>query len=259
LLEHNQEPYCKACHTKNFGTRDLRQANLPYRARSPPLSPSSGTPSSPTRVYPFVTGNGYPPLLQLNHSLSPTNASFRRTERVESPTSLDEEAEEAKDVVPDNIGRISIESPPITSNATGLSQIVGNDEVAAAAALDKYASTLGRSNGNGIRPIMQTPTGTRYGIALGGSVATHSTGSPRKWGGNTPSCARCSKPVYFAEQVKAVGKTWHKVCLRCAECNTTLDSTKLRDHEDTPFCSRCYNKLHGPQGNGYALLGKAGG
>jgi len=87
--------------------------------------------------------------------------------------------------------------------------------------------------------------------------------------------------MFFADtlKVKAVGKTYHKFCLRCTECNTTLDSTKLRDHEEQPFCVRCYNKvrlrvpfsfsgkcclcellqLHGPQGQGYALLGKAGG
>ncbi|KIK54592.1 hypothetical protein GYMLUDRAFT_48495 [Collybiopsis luxurians FD-317 M1] len=268
LLEHDQKPYCKTCHVKNFGTRDLRQANLPHREmRSPSLSPGKSTngtpqfsflpPSSPTKVRSFTTGNGYLPRLQPTRVLSPTSPSFPRTERVESPTSIDEEAEEAQDTVQDTLPQTFIDSsPPIPSNTTGVSQIVGGDDVAAAAALDKFANTLGRSNGNGLRPIMQTPIGTRYGVALGGGVVSHSTG---KWGGNTPSCPKCGKSVYFAEQVKAVGKTWHKLCLRCTECNTSLDSTRLRDHEDTPLCSRCYNKLHGPQGNGYALLGKAGG
>ncbi|KAE9393980.1 hypothetical protein BT96DRAFT_978727 [Gymnopus androsaceus JB14] len=269
LLEHNQEPYCKPCHVKLFGTRDLRQANLPYRATSPPLSPgktgnttaqTSSPLFSPTRALSFATGNGTP-RLQPNRTLSPTTTSFPRTigtERVESPTGFDEEAEEARDLVEDNFARTSPASPSkVSSNTAGLSQIVGDDDVAAVAAFDKFTSTLGK--GNGVRPIMQTPTGTRYGAALGGGVVSHSTGSPRKWGGNTPSCPKCGKSVYFAEQVKAVGKTFHKACLRCDECNTTLDSTKLRDHEGTPLCSRCYNKLHGPQGNGYALLGKAGG
>ncbi|KAF9047013.1 hypothetical protein BDP27DRAFT_1346233 [Rhodocollybia butyracea] len=156
------------------------------------------------------------------------------------------------DVVGDNLARSSV---PLTvsSNATGLSQIVGDDDLAAAAAVDRFTNTLGRNNGNAVLPVMSTLTGTRYGTALGGSVAPQATGSPRKWGGapapNVPSAIR----------MKAVGKTWHKGCLRCTECNTILDSTKLRDHQDIPFCSRCYNKLHGPQGNGYALLGKAGG
>lgn len=64
-------------------------------------------------------------------------------------------------------------------------------------------------------PLRQTATGTRYGAALGG-------GSPRSpWanrampGTGTPLCSRCVKPVYFAEQVKANGKVFHKPCLRC--------------------------------------------
>ncbi|KAF8154082.1 hypothetical protein B0H34DRAFT_817995 [Crassisporium funariophilum] len=132
-----------------------------------------------------------------------------------------------------------------------------------------------------ITPLRQTATGTRYGVALTGGVGSNVTGggggggggggvgvgvgvhvtgsSARKWGAGTPVCPRCLKSVYFAEQVKAVGKTFHKNCLRCVECGTSLDSSKLRDHDGEPFCVRCYSKLHGPQGSGYALLGKAGG
>ncbi|KAF5392092.1 hypothetical protein D9757_003357 [Collybiopsis confluens] len=264
LLEHDQQPYCKSCHVKNFGTRDLRQANLPHRPS--PLSPGKSinrapqtsfiSPSSPTspRSYTNANGNVYPPRLQANRSLSPTSTSSSH----EFVSSIMEEAEEALDTVHDEIlPQTSIGSSQVPSNITGVSQIVAGDDVAAIAAFDKFTNTLGRSNG--MRPIMQTPTGTRYGAALGGNVASHSTGTLKRFGGNTPTCPKCGKSVYFAEQVKAVGKTWHKSCLRCTECNTSLDSTRLRDHEDSPFCSRCYNKLHGPQGNGYALLGKAGG
>jgi hypothetical protein len=55
-----------------------------------------------------------------------------------------------------------------------------------------------------VRPLVQTATGTRYGAALGGGVAVQMTGngSPRKWGSGTPSCPRCGKSVYFAEQVR---------------------------------------------------------
>lgn len=108
-------------------------------------------------------------------------------------------------------------------------------------------------------PLFSSFTGTRYGIALTGRVPTHSTGigmnhtggvlpsptggSPRKWGSGTPACPRCGKSVYFAEQVKAVGKTFHKTCLRCVDCGTTLDSYKLRDHDGEPYCVRCYQKV----------------
>lgn len=60
-------------------------------------------------------------------------------------------------------------------------------------------------------------------------------------------------------QVKAVGKTYHKHCLRCAACATLLAPGRLAEHEGAPYCHRCYGSVHGPAGAGYALLGKAGG
>ena len=43
--------------------------------------------------------------------------------------------------------------------------------------------------------------------------------------------------------MKAVGKTWHKGCLRCTSCNTLLDSKRLNDKDGDPLCGRCYNKV----------------
>ncbi|KAG7447302.1 uncharacterized protein BT62DRAFT_986600 [Guyanagaster necrorhizus] len=192
LLEHDQEPYCKSCHVQNFGTRDLRQANLPYAA-------------SPTR----------------------SNAELPDTKG-------HEEQEEEKDTLND----LSSGSPTLASTVERNNTLDAINRIA--------------------KPLIQTSTGTRYGAALG-TVSPQTTG--KKWGGasTTPRCPKCNGLVYFAEQVKAVGKTYHKACLRCMECNTLLDSTRLRDHDGTPLCGRCYSKLHGPQGSGYGLLGKAGG
>lgn len=30
-------------------------------------------------------------------------------------------------------------------------------------------------------------------------------------------CPRCENMVYFAEEVKALGKKWHKLCFKCGE------------------------------------------
>ncbi|KAN0066573.1 hypothetical protein ACQY0O_000667 [Thecaphora frezii] len=75
-------------------------------------------------------------------------------------------------------------------------------------------------------------------------------------GGGTPLCARCQKPVYFAEQKAAAGRKWHRACLRCDGCSTTLDTGKL---EEGPidraykgdganvWCRTCYAKYFGPK------------
>ncbi|ESK87689.1 cysteine and glycine-rich protein 3 (cardiac lim protein) [Moniliophthora roreri MCA 2997] len=284
LLEHDQEPYCKSCHVKNFGTRDLRQANLPQapRASSPPLSPTRangrfGSVSPPPALRSPIGTSIVSPRLQPNRTLtSPTSPTFRGNGNTTPPKvePVDEaEAEEARDTLEEELPSttpakarpISVDAP-LSSGDLESTQTNGNHF--------RGGVTLGRSSSSvtaavmegyaAAKPLMQTATGTRYGAALGdysrGSFATNATGSsPRKWGASNPSCPKCEKSVYFAEQIKAVGKTWHKNCLRCTECNTLLDSTRLRDHDGTPLCGRCYNKLHGPAGNGYALLGKAGG
>lgn len=111
------------------------------------------------------------------------------------------------------------------------------------------AVTLGRKEM--VMPLVATSTGTRYGRGLTGVGG----GTSRQWGGGTPVCPKCGKLVYFAEQTKAIGQTFHKGCLRCSECDTRLDPGRLSEREARPYCHRCYAKLYGPQGSGYALLG----
>ncbi|KAF9561597.1 hypothetical protein CPC08DRAFT_761978 [Agrocybe pediades] len=363
LLEHDEQPYCKSCHLKNFGTRDLRHANLPYAQPPEDISPTSSPQSSKASfppaalVRPLSTGNGNIsgasiPKLRPNRSLatSPISPTFPRrtsppsihtlvddqatseTPTKESSSTSEEETEVGKALhggsktpeteedasgeerdsfadlpdrsgtsYPSNIGRPGIGTIPRTiplslnSGSTPrrpykhhVSQSLGSISVPSSSttppatsreaedvlstsvdasptpSLDGFSrSPMGQGRSfPPIAPLGPMMTGSRYGVALGGNVgggvAVNMTGT-RKWGAGTPSCPRCGKSVYFAEQVKAVGKTFHKGCLRCMECNSSLDSNRLRDHNGEPFCVRCYSKLHGPQGGGYALLGKAGG
>ena len=66
---------------------------------------------------------------------------------------------------------------------------------------------------------------------------------PMTFGTGTPLCARCSKAVYFAEQVKANGRLFHKMCLRCTDCNTALDSSRLAEKGEKIVCRSCYSKV----------------
>lgn len=65
-------------------------------------------------------------------------------------------------------------------------------------------------------------------------------------------CPKCSKQVYFAEQVFGPGGyRYHKMCFKCGECNKTLDSTTMTEKNNMLYCKGCYGKLHGPRGYGF--------
>ncbi|PIA13790.1 LIM-domain-containing protein, partial [Coemansia reversa NRRL 1564] len=61
-------------------------------------------------------------------------------------------------------------------------------------------------------------------------------------------CPRCNKTIYHAEKVVGPGGPWHRQCFKCKQCSTTLNSTKLTEHEGEAFCQTCYTKLFSPRG-----------
>lgn len=247
----------------NFGTRDLRHANLSHRAGSHllPSSPtkvhaSSSTPApestteperaphssvslhpsepflittptsdvffeehkapiAPDRLGPDFTTASSAGLVNHNHDNGPTSWSSRNS--VESREELDQTHHSHSNSV-DTLSPLSRFPASMLSKASPLA-----------------STSTGTPMGGGF------VSGTRYGVALtgqrtGGSMA-------RAWGASTPTCGKCGRNVYFAEQVKAAGKTFHKGCLRCAECNTSLDSTRLTEKDGRPLCRRCYGKV----------------
>ncbi|KAF4586490.1 hypothetical protein EYR38_010766 [Pleurotus pulmonarius] len=279
----------KLCHVKHFGTKDLRQANLPYMpaesSHPPPLPPS---PMKNLHAQPSI---GTSPA---NSSDSPPNTIAQvdkspLSETVPLEQEQAEEEDEERDVVSPVLpprSTTSLSSTPVTASGTvdtttrapirtmttGGFPAPHRFKHRFSSSLDSSANnrfnsaTMGRSHtatgvpasddasqsarplvqtatGGVAYPLVPTATGTRYGIALGGSVGVNTTGSPNKrWSmGTNPTCPKCGKTVYFAEQVKAIGKTYHKGCLRCTQCNTSLDSTRLTENDGEPF-SACLSR-----------------
>ena len=57
--------------------------------------------------------------------------------------------------------------------------------------------------------------------------------SEGKMGNNNSAkeCARCSKSVDVVEEVVAAGKSFHKDCFRCKECNSALTVQSASSHQ----------------------------
>lgn len=140
------------------------------------------------------------------------------------------------------------------------------------------------SPSSGRRPLPVTPSGSTEPLRIPTSLSRQSLGSqsadashtesmmgdeiaPTKLSspsapiiGGTPLCARCHKPVCmyttttnkdFAEQRQAAGHKWHRACLRCDGCHTSLDPGKVQDgpaelsEQGWPntWCRMCYAKV----------------
>lgn len=232
-----------------FGTRDLRQANLPHHVADPSVSPSRATetPPSPTqrpRASPPVSPSHTPPpqtsarkgtlfpttigrkdtgnsgdaasspgpLLRPTRVLSPTRGNFviANTEQMDTTDHAAEDEGDDLQFTPSHTGRSDGGLPrtvPLASTPTRADSPTRRPSPATIG-----ASTLGRAlsvGGNGgpgtrrMGPLVASTTGTRYGAALTGELrSTPTGGAPRQWGSGTPQCPRCSKSVYFAEQVR---------------------------------------------------------
>ncbi|CAF1503000.1 unnamed protein product [Adineta steineri] len=66
-------------------------------------------------------------------------------------------------------------------------------------------------------------------------------------------CPGCRKPVYFAEEIKAAGQSFHKFCYRCANCDKSINGANFSEHNGKIYDNNCYRRLFGPKGVGYGM------
>ncbi|CED85413.1 Predicted N6-adenine methylase involved in transcription regulation [Phaffia rhodozyma] len=216
LVEHDEEPYCKGCHVKLFGTRDLRQANHPYTTAPSPLS----SPIKPASMKTPSISSAPPPF---SHSYLPSTQPQPRPPlpSTPKPTSY--------------TSYLSSRTSPVIQQTTETKL-----ETGASLHMDSYRREF-------------QPAKERSTASLAVSSQTNSPGMARReWRveSATDKCAGCSKAVYFAEQVVALGSKWHKGCLRCFKCSTTLPPSKVADHEGQVVCAKCHASNFG---GGYAI------
>lgn len=176
---------------------------------------------SPVRTQ--FTGTG--PILRANSALparysrAPTNLPSDLSAPIAEPNTEGNdtaEEDEVQDIVEERmsfdgditntqrVGEIQLPHTVPLSTSKSASSASRAMERAGSISIDRPVSPLkpdstGSGSSGGIGSLKQTATGTRYGAALGGGIASPA----RTWGlsGTTPVCPRCGKNVYFAEQV----------------------------------------------------------
>ncbi len=72
--------------------------------------------------------------------------------------------------------------------------------------------------------------------------------------GGGDKCHRCGKTVYDAEKVIAPGGAYHKQCVKCTTCNTSVSANNMCDKDNEIYCQACYAKNFGPKGFGFGAL-----
>jgi len=289
LVEHDREPYCKSCHMRLFGTRDLRHQNVTPRStpgsqNKPAFSPRADPISTPVRLgAPRFRGAGEEdePEVPVTESPIPRSRAFNPANPLPTTDSTENTPEPTKPggsrplpLVPSSTGQPPSPTKAIHPTLTGqLSFRPPSPPLSAGPQSPTRPNPITRPTSPPTTPRRPMPiTPGRAGTStfalppapaakpsfLSGTGNGTPNSSPNKFGGARVECPRCGKAVYFAEQVVAVGQKWHKSCLKCASCSTQLDSSKLADRDGTPYCRTCYAKNFGPSGAGYALLGKLG-
>ncbi|KAF8680370.1 Zinc-binding domain present in Lin-11, Isl-1, Mec-3 [Rhizoctonia solani] len=227
-----------------------------FAAPSPPLSTSSSTraPDLPPRTAPLkntynfeyrqrsAIGSRFPAPLSPSAIKKGSTGFAALRAGPPSPTKrtmFGADATGQSPLTPNATG--SIPARPVISTPTGTTR---------QGASTPTAGIMQSSISSPVRPLAQTPTGIRPMMTGGGS--------PNIFGGRV-ECPRCAKAVYHAEQVTGPGgRKYHKLCLRCVQCNSSLSAGKFTENDGEPMCRNCYSKTHGPQGSGYALIGRAG-
>ncbi|GMK57394.1 hypothetical protein CspeluHIS016_0402280 [Cutaneotrichosporon spelunceum] len=232
LVQHDNLPYCNRCHTQLFGTRDLRHSNL---YSSPGTSPARAPPSGEQETAPLPRLTPRPVQPPQEYYTPPVGME----DDVFGPKSSPPKPPASKPALPPQ----TFPSNQTARRRTGIG--AGITAPPPIPARPDEEPEVTRVNFRAERPM---PSGVSPAIASG--IASRN--SPRSKAGVSPGfedrCKGCEKRVYAAEQVFAIGQKWHRGCLRCSSCRSTVDPARVSDRDGVPFCKNCYAREFGPGG-----------
>ncbi|GAA5962632.1 hypothetical protein JCM3765_006866 [Sporobolomyces pararoseus] len=251
LVDHDGESvqaYCKSCHGKSFGTKGYGAGGAlvgEYQPRSSPTRPATtSTANSPANSPVRPPAPSFASQSSPSRPLVPPKPSFSSSSLSSVsnlPPAPPPRVEAASHPIPREIPLSSFESQPSSTSRPlptppTTSSSAETQPVKSTAASH---STPAFSDDEDDSRASSTTTSTRRPLPFPPSQF-----APKSVTSSPDLCRRCGTQVYFAEQIIAVGSKWHKRCLRCASCSTTLNS-HLLEKDRLPYCKKCYQENFG--------------
>ncbi|GAA5978645.1 hypothetical protein JCM11641_002799 [Rhodosporidiobolus odoratus] len=264
LVDHDGAAYCKACHSIFFGAKGygaggaLVGVYAPSSPSRPSPSASPMRPAAPLSKPDFDEDDTRDSPSRPLPSFASTHSS-RSTPAVAPPRpSLPEPP------VPNTIptGPTSREILPMEDDAKPRGRTTDEEEsgLPSPAARKPHLPPKPVFPSSTPAPASAPPTPQHSSPSRPPAFSSipPPTSSPRGFGSthsqkqavNKDLCRRCGTIVYFAEEVRAVGGKWHKRCLRCTSCSTTLSPNTVTEKDGEPYCKKCYSEQFGLKGHG---------
>ncbi|KAI7829215.1 hypothetical protein BX661DRAFT_101258 [Kickxella alabastrina] len=209
LTEHNGEAFCRTCYTKLFSLRGYNVGGS--------LEPVQGVRSRGSSVETIYRGM----------SPVPRSVEFPATETRSSSASG--------------------ETSPFSGAVSPFGSVVSAAASAAVAAHGTSRPVTPLSSTMASRPA--SSRSSISGLAYGRTFKPKTFGASIGGGYVPPDrCPRCSDTIYAAEMGMAAGRKYHKKCIRCKACSTSIGSLQIHEHDGDIFCKQCYARDFGPKG-----------